>query len=119
MGLQSVGADLGISYSLKMFTDATAAMGMSRRLGIGKVRHLDTQLLWIQTKVRSGEIQLEKVLGVQNPADCLTKILPDPALREHMQRMGLAFQEGRASTAPELTNAQSQSEAQIPEHAPA
>ena len=101
-----MGTDLGIDYPLKMYTDASAAMGMSRRLGVGKVRHLDTQLLWIQTKVKSGEIQLEKVLGAHNPADCLTKNLPGPALREHIQRMGLTFEQGRASAAPELTNAQ-------------
>ena len=48
IGLRSIAADLGISLSLRVRTDATAAMGMARRLGIGKVRHLDTGLLWIQ-----------------------------------------------------------------------
>ena len=36
MGLTSVGAELGIGYSLELLTDKTAAMGMTRRLGIGK-----------------------------------------------------------------------------------
>ena len=48
IGLRSIASDLGIQFSLKVRTDATAAMGMSRRLGVGKVRHLDTSLLWIQ-----------------------------------------------------------------------
>ena len=34
MGLKSVAADLGIRYSLEVLTDATAAMGIARRLGI-------------------------------------------------------------------------------------
>ena len=34
IGLRSIGTDLGLTFSLKMHTDATAAMGMSRRLGL-------------------------------------------------------------------------------------
>ena len=41
MGLISVGADLGIGYVLELLTDATAAMGIARRLGIWKMHHLD------------------------------------------------------------------------------
>ena len=60
IGLCSVGQDIGLDYALTMYTDATAAMGMSRRLGIGKIRHSDVSLLWIQSKVRSKEIDLQK-----------------------------------------------------------
>ena len=77
-------------------------MGMARRLGIGKIRHLDTSLLWIQNKVRSGEVQMAKVLGTDNPADALTKNLLGPDLRKHVQKMGLVLEEGRAATAPKL-----------------
>ena len=75
-------------------------MGMTRRLGIGKVRHLDTSLLWIQSKVRGGEVGMEKVLGADNPADALTKYLPGPLLKQHLSRMGLVQEEGRAESAP-------------------
>ena len=102
LGLRSVAADLGFAWSLKMFTDATAAMGMSRRLGIGKIRHLDVSLLWIQDKVRTGEIDLQKVLGKDHPADALTKHLPGPQLQEHLKRMNITFETGSASTAPQL-----------------
>ena len=102
IGLRSVGSDLGLTYSLDMFTDATAAMGMSRRLGIGKLRHLDVSLLWIQGKVRSREITLTKNLGSQNPADALTKHVPGPLPKEHLDRMHLELQDGRPATAPQL-----------------
>ena len=75
---------------------------MSRRLGIGKVRHLDTSLLWIQQKVRSGECPLEKVPGAENPADIFTKNVARPLLREHMQRLGLQAESGQADSAPAL-----------------
>ena len=83
-------------------TDATAAMGIARRLGIGKIRHLDTSLLWIQHKVRSGDVSMAKVLGSDNPADALTKFLSGPDLRKHVLRMGLVFEKGRPESAPKL-----------------
>ena len=54
---------------------------MSRRLGVGKVRHLDTSLLWVQQHVRSGDVVVEKVAGPDNPGDALTKHLLGPDLR--------------------------------------
>ena len=102
IGIRSIASDLGIEMKLEMLTDATAAMGMARRLGVGKIRHLDTALLWIQDKVRSGEVGLKKVLGVENPADSLTKFLSGPDLHKHILRMGLVMEEGRAETAPKL-----------------
>ena len=69
IGLRSVGRDLGISLSLRVRSDATAALGISRRLGIGKIRHLDTSLLWIQQKIRYKDLSVDKVLGADNPAE--------------------------------------------------
>ena len=103
IGLKNICVDLGFERTLLMRTDATAAIGMSRRLGVGKIRHLDTSLLWLQQKVRSGEVPIEKVPGVENPADALTKHLLGPALRSHLQRMNVVPEEGRAETAPTLT----------------
>ena len=102
IGLNSVGADLGIMYHLEMLTDATAAMGIARRLGIGKIRHLDTSLLWIQQKVRNKDIALTKVAGKENPGDSFTKYLSGPEIRAHLARMNLEHEEGKASSAPTL-----------------
>ena len=103
MGLQAIGRDLGIDLKLTLKTDATAAIGISRRLGVGKIRHLDTSLLWVQEHVRSGNVILEKIPGPINPGDALTKYLSGPELRGHLARMNLVFEEGRASSAPQLT----------------
>ena len=43
--------------------------------------------------------------GVENPGDAMTKYLMGPDLRAHVARMHLAFEEGRAEPAPELTTA--------------
>ena len=102
LGLRSIAADLGIETGLRLRTDATAAMGMARRLGVGKIRHLDTSLLWVQGHVRSGEVLLEKVPGQENPGDALTKYLSGPDMKGHLQRMNLVFEEGRPASAPQL-----------------
>ena len=36
-----------------LFTDAEAAIGMTQREGVGRTRHIDTGLLWIQQKERN------------------------------------------------------------------
>ena len=102
IGMQSISRELGFEFTLHMATDATAAIGMSRRLGIGRIRHLDTSLLRIQTKVRSGDIDLEKVPGKINPADALTKHISGPEIVDHMARINIVFEHGRAASAPQL-----------------
>ena len=48
IGLQSVAADLGLDLGLKVFADSSAAIGICRRTGIGRVRHLAVGQLWVQ-----------------------------------------------------------------------
>ena len=103
LGLRSIAEDLGLKLHLRLSTDVTAAIGMCRRLGVGKVRHLDTALLWVQEKVRNGEVEVTKIPGPENPGDALTKYLQAPDLRAHVARMNLVVEEGRASSAPQLT----------------
>ena len=38
---------LGEELDLEVLTDSSAAIWICRRKGVGKVRHLDTNLLWI------------------------------------------------------------------------
>ena len=42
---------------------------------MGKLRHLDTNYLWIQEKVAKGDLNFKKVAGVDNGADLFTKTL--------------------------------------------
>ena len=43
--------DLGIDFNCEVQTDASAAKGIVTRVGLGKVRHLETNQLWLQAKV--------------------------------------------------------------------
>ena len=63
LGLQSVLRDLGLEMKVRIFSDATAAIGIAKRRGLGRIRHLATADLWIQEKVRSGQVELHKIPG--------------------------------------------------------
>ena len=66
LGMRSMMNDVGISSNVKIITDATAARGMAQRKGLGAVRHVEVHQLWIQEKVQSKEICVEKVGGKSN-----------------------------------------------------
>ena len=83
-----------------METDATAAIGISRRRGLGKVRHLAVADLWVQDRVRSGDFVLRKVPGTDNASDILTKHVERPLLLTHLQKMNVHKEEGRTALAP-------------------
>ena len=78
LGYQAMMEDLGQAMDVRVWTDSTATLGICGRRGLGKLRHIDTQCLWIQQKVRSKAIELKKTRGGMNPADLCTKHLPSP-----------------------------------------
>ena len=86
--------------SVRMHADSAAAIGICRRSGIGRVRHLAVGQLWVQEGLRRGDFTLFKVRGHQNPADVLTKSVPREVLDRHLRTLGLERAEGRAATAP-------------------
>ena len=47
LGYQAMLEDVGIRLPLRVWTDSTAAVGICSRQGLGKMRHLDTHLLWV------------------------------------------------------------------------
>jgi hypothetical protein len=85
-----------------IYADSSAAIGICKRSGIGRVRHLAVGQLWIQEKVRSGEIALLKVLGTDNPADLLTKHLARDTIDQHLRRLAIHRETGRAASAPNV-----------------
>ena len=65
------------------------------------MRHIDTQTLWIQEKVRTKQITLKKVRGEVNPAYLLTKFLTGKdKLDQLIKLFGLLAMKGRAKSAP-------------------
>ena len=100
MGVQSLMRDMGWVVDLHLHSDATAAIGIARRKGLGKIRHLDVADLWIQDKIRSKRMQLSKVLGVDNCADVMTKYVDKTNMAKALDFMNLHRLEGRPACAP-------------------
>ena len=100
LGLQALLRDLGWTVRIRVHSDATAAIGICKRRGIGKIRHLAVTDLWIQDKVRSKQLELVKILGTENPADVLTKYVNRQLMTAAMAKMGLVPTEGRPASAP-------------------
>ena len=88
--------------NVNIHTDATAAIGICRRRGLGKMRHLAVSDLWIQDRLKKKDFTLTKVLGADNPADLLTKHVSRELMLKHMEAMNLRAEDGRASGAPTL-----------------
>ena len=101
-GLISMMADFGEKVVATVCSDASAAIGIAHRLGLGKTRHIEVQYLWIQHEVKEGKLTVKKVGTNNNPADLLTKAMNGEKVMKHMAEMAFDIDNSRASTAPTL-----------------
>ena len=92
--------DMGWTVPITVHSDATAAIGIARRKGLGKIRHLDVTDLWIQDNIRSKQIKLLKVLGTENIADVFTKYVGRATLEKTLANMCVFKVAGRPACAP-------------------
>ena len=100
MGLQAVLRDFEVKATITIRSDATAAIAIASRRGLGKVRHIEVCQLWLQEKVRQGEIKVEKVNTNENVADALTKYVSCDGTRMHMKCTNQHLLSGRHELAP-------------------
>ena len=98
--MKSVLNDFDHRVSLEIHSDATAAIGICKRKGLGRVRHLATADLWLQQRVKAKELLLFKVPGKDNPADVFTKHKSLPEILRFMSMMGIRPRQGRPKLAP-------------------
>ena len=85
-----------------MLLGANAAKGIVERKGLCKVRHNDTDHVWLQQQQARRMLPLEKVLGTSNPADLMTKYLGEGETLKYVNALGLELAEGRAKAAAQL-----------------
>ena len=102
LGVKAMMADLGHELELEILTDASAAKGIASRRGLGKTRHVAVHFLWVQERVRNGDLVVSKVWGGDNPADLLTKYLTRDKMDRCMLTFGLEYKDGRSAEAPEV-----------------
>ena len=73
IGVIALLKDFGIENSVIMEVDASAALGVIERKGIGRIRHLHTGSLWLQEQQVRSMIKFHENPGSENLADLFTK----------------------------------------------
>ena len=86
IGARSSAADLGGEFQqpIAIMSDASAAIGISNCIGVGKIRHIEVTQLWVQEKVANGEMVIVKVTTESNLADALTKAVDARTIETHV-----------------------------------
>ena len=54
------------------------------------MRHLEIRDLWLQKEVADGKLEIEKILGIENPADLMTKMLGFAEVCKRLDAMNIA-----------------------------
>ena len=101
-GLISMVADFGEKVVAAVYSDASAAMGIAHRHGLGKTRHIEVPYLWIQHEVKEGKLTVKKVGTHNNPSNLLTNAMNGEGDEVRGRDEFLTSTVGRASTAPKL-----------------
>ena len=84
---------------IRVFTDATTTKSIATRRGLGKVRHISVNELWIHHKVSNVVMSIVKIKNKFNPADILTMHMSKNEIAQIVDASCHAFSEGNA---PEL-----------------
>ena len=85
LGIRSMLGEMGVEVQVAIKSDASAAIGMVKRRGLGRVRHIDVSQLWIQGKVLNRDIKVKKVDTKENLSDALTKNLSSSDMMRHLK----------------------------------
>ena len=96
-------AEFDIKVDLVIKSDAVAAIGIVKRQGLGRVRHLAVADLWVQQRAKNKEVHYKKLEGSKNSSDMLTKAVDRETLQGHMDRFGFEFRTGRHECTPKYT----------------
>ena len=78
---------LGVEPRLVLFSDSSSSRQLIARRGLslGKARHLDVDLLWIQ---RIPKLIIKAIKGKDNPSDLGTKSLTRDKIKKYMVTLG-------------------------------
>ena len=106
LGIQSLFKDMGVDVKVQINTDSSTGKSIASRRGAGKVRHLDSQELWIQERVARGDISIKKIPGDENLSDILTKHVDRKTLDKHLTGIGLMRRTGRHELSPSIQGGQ-------------
>jgi len=96
--------ELGVDMAMRLHIDSTAAKGIIERVGLHKVRHLDVDMLWLQSQTAKETMSVHKMLGEDNVAELMTKNLGVQKIDKCMEEMDMVYRTGRSEKASKLYN---------------
>ena len=73
---------------------ATAGIAIASRRGLGKVKHVDTQFLWVQEVIQNGKIKIRKKHTSEMLADVMTKAVAEPLMNRMLTTMQFEYRTG-------------------------
>ena len=89
LGAGTLARELGMGdLALQLYIDASATKGSVSRTGAGRLKHVETQHLWLQQHVKSGRITCTKIPRYDNTADMMTHAWKAADGEKFMGRMG-------------------------------
>jgi hypothetical protein len=80
---------LGFKVIWKLGTDSSAAKAFAARDGVGRMRHIDLKILWLQQASKELGLTIYKVPGEYNRANIGTKKLSAPQLEREARMTGI------------------------------
>ena len=103
LGLMSTIRDMNKNFNSALFSDASAALGVVQRQGLGKLRHIDCNYLFVQNLNAEKVIGFVKVPGTENPADLCTKGLGGDLISKFTKNVNGIFSDGRPMMCPTIS----------------
>ena len=106
IGAKAMLLDFGVDIKepIDVMSDASAAIGIAQRRGMGKVRHIETNQLWLQERVATSSIKITKIGTHDNLADQLTKPVTEEKMKQHLEGTHQKLAQGRHPLAPKVAS---------------
>ena len=88
--LQEVLMFAGLGHNeIKIKVGSSAAHALFQRRGVGRMKHIDSRIVWLQDLIAAGGVRLKNVPRTQNLADMLTHTAGAKELEVFLPLMGL------------------------------
>ena len=88
--LQEVLMFAGLGHNvIEVLVDSSAAHAFFHRRGVGRMKHIDSRVLWLQDLIAARGVELKKIPRTQNLADMLTHTPSAKELEVSLPLMGL------------------------------
>ena len=75
----------GVAPEVRLYIDSSSSRQLISRKGLGKARHVDVSLLWIQ---KLKPVLVKAIKGTDNPADLGTKALSRDKIKKYLRTLG-------------------------------